>query len=173
MCLKNPGLIFDKKRVRSTLQLANEDLQKLINYFEGFRRIGYLSKEDIMQGFLECGHEFSDEEFKEMIKEVGNDGDDKIRVKEFIEYWLKGLTMTEKIKYGILTFCLTPFLPLILSLKLQNLYLMESTNGDITLYKQKAMLKYHLYSMAKLELGFEAIYQIGEENLYHVQVNYS
>ena len=76
------------------------------------------------------------------------------------------LTMGEKIKYGMLTFFLTPFLPLILSLKLQNRYLMESTTtkGD-ELYEQKAELKRHLYSIAKLELGFEAIYQIGEEHV--------
>lgn len=145
------------------MQLTNEDLQKLVNHFEAFYKDGdgRLSKEDIMQGFLESGHEFSDEEFEEMIKEVIGKEGDKIGVKEFVQGWLKGLTMGEKIKYGIFTFCLTPFLPLILSLKLQCLYLMESTNGDKTLYKQKAMLKYHLYSIAKLELGFEAIYQIG------------
>ena len=74
--------------------------------------------------------------------------------------------MGEKIKYGMLTFFLTPFLPLILSLKLQNRYLMESTTtkGD-ELYEQKAELKRHLYSIAKLELGFEAIYQIGKEHV--------
>ena len=103
------------------MQLTNEDLQKLVNHFEAFYKDGdgRLSKEDIMQGFLESGHEFSDEEFEEMIKEVIGKEGDKIGVKEFVQGWLKGLTMGEKIKYGIFTFCLTPFLPLILSLKLQ------------------------------------------------------
>ena len=73
------------------MQLTNEDLQKLVNHFEAFDKDGdgILSKEDIMQGFLESGHEFSDEEFEEMIKEVDRDVDGKIGLEEFVEGFLK------------------------------------------------------------------------------------
>ena len=67
----------------------------------------------------------------------------------------------EPIKYGVLTFCLTPILRLLISLKLHIFHLMERLNlANENLYKKKSELKYHLRNMEKLELGLETIYQL-------------
>lgn len=65
------------------------------------------------------------------------------------------------VKNGCITFCLTPLLRLLMSLKLHTFYLIEKLGLDTKgLYKQKSNIKYHLRQMDKLELGMETIYQL-------------
>ena len=76
-------------------------------------------------------------------------------------------TTKEAIKYGFLTFCLSPLLPLILSLKLQIIYLKDKlVKGNENLNKQRYELKYHLYNMVKLELGLETINQLAAQLIF-------
>ena len=75
-------------------------------------------------------------------------------------------TTKEAIKYGFLTFCLSPLLPLILSLKLQIIYLKDKVRGNENLNKQRYELKYHLYNMVKLELGLETINQLAAQLIF-------
>ena len=63
--------------------------------------------------------------------------------------------------YGVVIICLTPFLPLIIGLQLQILYLKERLiKGNEDLSNSRSMLKFHLYNMVKLELGLESIHQL-------------
>ena len=76
-------------------------------------------------------------------------------------------TKKEHIKYGFFTFCLTPLLPLILSLKLQIIHLKDKlVNGDEKLNQQRYELKYHLFTMVKLELGLETINQLAAQLIF-------
>ena len=76
-------------------------------------------------------------------------------------------TKKETIKYGFFTFCLTPLLPLILSLKLQIIHLKDKlVNGDEKLNQQRYELKYHLFTMVKLELGLETINQLAAQLIF-------
>ena len=82
-------------------------------------------------------------------------------------FGIKVKTMKESIKYGVFTLCLTPLLPLILSLKLQIIYLKDKlVKGNKNLSQQRYELKYHLYNMVKLELGLETINQLAAQLIF-------
>lgn len=65
------------------------------------------------------------------------------------------------IKSRCLTFFFTPFLRLLMNLKMHVLDLQEKLQIDTAdHYKEKSIVKYHLRNMGKLELGLETIYQL-------------